>query len=209
MRNLIRDYKNRKKEIRDRLTDFKKVYRRSNKDIFTELCFCILTPQSKAVLCDEAIRALQKKDLIFKGSEKKVVSCLKGVRFPNNKAKYLILARKFFKNGNDPDIKSKIDTKDLFKTREWFVKNVKGLGYKEASHFLRNIGLGRGLAILDRHILKNLKRYSIINKIPNSLTRKEYVNIEEKMKKFFEPMGISMEEIDLLFWSRETGMIFK
>ncbi|GAJ17855.1 unnamed protein product, partial [marine sediment metagenome] len=29
---------------------------------------------------------------------------------------------------------------DEIKLREWVVKNFKGLGYKEASHFLRNIG---------------------------------------------------------------------
>jgi len=38
---------------------------------------------------------------------------------------------------------------------EWLVKNLTGLGYKEAGHFLRNIGSGK-IAILDRHILRNL-----------------------------------------------------
>ncbi|MFC1508063.1 N-glycosylase/DNA lyase [Candidatus Omnitrophota bacterium] len=209
MKDLIRNYKDKLKEIRSRLSDFKEVYRKGDKDVFAELCFCILTPQSKAILCDKALKELQKTDTLFKGSKKDIRFCLKGVRFPNNKARYLILAREFFSNGNGPDVKSKIDTKDLSGTREWLVKNVKGLGYKEASHFLRNIGFGKDLAILDRHILKNLKRYGIIKKIPEALSRRQYIDIEEKMKRFFKPMNISMEEIDLLFWSMETGMVFK
>lgn len=209
MKELLRDYKTRKREINKRLKDFEGVYAKSNRDIFAELCFCILTPQAKAVVCDAAIKSLQKNGFLFKGGCGDIRPCLKGVRFPNNKARYLVAAREFFKNGRGPDIKNRLDTKDLFRTRDWLVKNVKGMGYKEASHFLRNIGLGKNMAILDRHILKNLKRYGVIKKIPETLRRKEYMRIENKMRDFFKRLDISMGEVDLLFWSRETGMIFK
>ncbi len=203
MKSLLDDYKKKKIDIRNRLQEFQHIYKRGEKDIFTELCFCILTPQAKAVICDQAIKRLQKQDLLFKGSQRDVRRCLKGVRFPNNKARYLVEARKC------SNLKARIDTKDLIKARDWLVKNIKGLGYKEASHFLRNIGFGQDMAILDRHILKNLKRYGIIKKIPDSLTKKEYIKIENKMREFFQQLNITLEEIDLLFWSNETGMIFK
>ena len=209
MKTLLKEYKEKKTQIKDRLLCFEQVYKKKDKDIFTELCFCILTPQSKAVICDAAIKRLDEKGKLLKGSQRSVRSCLKGVRFPNNKARYLVMARENFKNGKELEIKKRIDASDLKKTREWFVENVKGLGYKEASHFLRNIGLGKDLAILDRHILKNLKRYGLIKKIPGSLSRKEYIKIEDKMKKFFKTMNISLDEVDLLFWSKETGFIFK
>ena len=86
---------------------------------------------------------------------------------------------------------------------------MKGLGYKEASHFLRNIGVGLDLAILDRHIIKNLKRYGVIEEVPKSLTPKKYLEIEEKMKEFARRIDIPMPELDLLFWSMETGEVFK
>ncbi len=89
MKDLIRNYKDKKKEIRSRLRDFREVYKKGDKDVFKELCFCILTPQAKAVVCDGAIRKLLEKDLLFKGSRKDIRPYLKGVRFPNNKAKYL------------------------------------------------------------------------------------------------------------------------
>jgi len=209
MKLLLENYRKKKVKIRNRLRDFRKIYKKSDREIFKELCFCILTPQSKAIICDKAIKRLQKDDILLKGDIRKIRSYLKGVRFPNNKAKYIIEARNIFKNGHGPDIKSKLDTKDLSKTRDWLVRNVKGLGYKEASHFLRNIGFGNNLAILDRHILKNLKRYKIIKDIPVTLTKKRYLQIEDRMKYFFKEAGIAMGEIDLLFWSMETGFIFK
>jgi len=49
-------------------------------------------------------------------------------------------------------------------TREFLVKEVKGVGYKESSHYLRNIGY-RNLAILDRHILNNLKNLNVIKEV--------------------------------------------
>ena len=69
-----------------------------------------------------------------------------------------------------------------FAARDWLVNEVKGYGFKEASHFLRNIGLGEDLAILDRHILKNLARVGVIDEVPSSMTEKNYKEIEEKMK---------------------------
>ena len=93
--------------------------------------------------------------------------------------------------------------------REWLVSNLKGIGYKEASHFLRNIGMGKNIAILDRHILKNLQKHGAIKEIPKSLTPKKYVEIENQMRDFSRKVKIPMEEIDLLFWSEETGEVFK
>ncbi|MBU0759318.1 MAG: N-glycosylase/DNA lyase [Candidatus Omnitrophica bacterium] len=209
MRDLLEEYRRKKPDIKKRLNEFRRVYKKSDKDIFAELCFCIFTPQAKAVLCDSAVKRLKAKGLLFKGASGDIRRCLSGVRFPNNKARYLIEARRVFKNGKQLGIKNKIDLKDLQKTRDWIAKYVKGVGYKEASHFLRNIGLGKDMAILDRHILKNLKRYGVIKKIPESLSRKEYIKIEERMRDFFKQLNIPMEEVDLLFWSRETGVIFK
>jgi len=93
--------------------------------------------------------------------------------------------------------------------RDWLVKHVKGLGLKEASHFLRNIGMGEELAILDRHILKNLVCLGVIAGVPASLTPSRYKEIESRMKTFSSSIGIPMGELDLILWYRETGSIFK
>ena len=93
--------------------------------------------------------------------------------------------------------------------REWLVANVRGLGYKEASHFLRNVGRGEELAILDRHVLKNLVKHNAIEEIPKTLTKKRYMEIEQKMKEFSQKVSIPLAHLDLLFWSEEAGRVFK
>jgi len=209
MKKLLLDHKKRKRDIRKRLSDFSNIHKGSDKEIFEELCFCLFTPQSKAVSCDKAVKELKKRGFLFKGAKDDVTTGIGGVRFPNNKADFLLRAREVFKKGEKLKIKEKIDPADTLNTREWLVRNVKGIGYKEASHFLRNIGLGKDLAILDVHILRNLKRYGVIKDPPKTLTRKNYLDVEEKMKEFSRDIGIPMDELDLLFWSRETGVIFK
>jgi N-glycosylase/DNA lyase len=89
------------------------------------------------------------------------------------------------------------------------VKKIKGIGYKEASHFLRNIGLGEKMAILDRHILKNLKNYGLIKEIPKTLTRGKYLKIEKKYIEFSKKLNIRPDELDLILWAKETGYVFK
>ncbi|MDP2929345.1 MAG: N-glycosylase/DNA lyase [Candidatus Omnitrophota bacterium] len=202
-RMLIEEYKNKKGDIQKRLHEFKEVGKGTAKDIFTELCFCILTPQSNARQCDKAIEELKKRGLLFNAPAGAIRPILKGrSRFHNKKAVYLVNARRSFdrsvlSGGNILDVRKKIE------------ENIKGIGYKEASHFLRNIGLGKDIAILDRHILKNLKRYDVIGKLPSSISVKSYLNIEEKARVFARMIGIPLGELDLLFWSRETGEIFK
>lgn len=210
-KKLTATYNRKKRQIKIRLKEFSSLHNAKNEDIFSELCFCILTPQSKAVYCDEAINLLKKSGILLGGCQRLISARLRGlVRFHNNKAAYIVAARKLFRNGNKAiDIKSKIRQGDAFGIREWLVENIKGLGYKEASHFLRNIGLGENMAILDKHILRNLKEYRVIDKIPAALSKKDYLTLENKMRQFSRRVKIPLGDLDLLFWSDKTGFIFK
>ena len=157
-KELYRIYGSIKNRILQRLNEFREVWEKgSEEEIWKELVFCLLTPQSKAEKCWETVLNLERKGLLFEGTMERIAEELKPVRFRFNKAGYIVEARKKFLVDGHPSIKEKLKKFDNpFDTREWMVKNVKGMGYKEASHFLRNIGLGENLAILDRHILKNL-----------------------------------------------------
>jgi N-glycosylase/DNA lyase len=205
---LIELYEKRKEEIKNRLEEFKLMMNENNERIFAELCFCICTPQSKATASWNSISALMKNGLLYDGNEKQIRPFLNPVRFADKKTKFIVEARKYFtENGKIKDHINQFD--NPFELRDWLVENVKGLGLKEASHFLRNIGLGKELAILDRHILKNLKEIGVIKEIPETLSEKRYLEIEQKMKEFSDRTRIPMDELDLLFWSKETGMVFK
>ncbi|MFO8164607.1 MAG: hypothetical protein R6T98_08740, partial [Desulfatiglandales bacterium] len=135
---------------------------------------------------------------------------LSSARFIHKKSAYIIEARKKFLHDNTVSLKSIISQLgNGYEAREWLVKQVKGIGYKEASHFLRNIGFEQNLAILDRHIIRNLELVRVINKVPGSLSKKSYLDIEERMMNFSKAVQIPMSHLDLVLWCKETGEIFK
>jgi N-glycosylase/DNA lyase len=228
-------YRIKKGEILSRLKEFKKLWSDGNdEEIFTELAFCILTPQSKAKSCWDAIAKLEKQDLLSKGTIKQIKQGLNCVRFKNKKAEYIVMARKLFTppllpplirggwggvelNKEVPEgFNHRVSIKpflskftDIYECREWLVQNIKGIGYKEASHFLRNIGFGEKIAILDRHILRNLNQLGIIEEIPKSIRQAKYMQIEKNMMEFAKQINIPLSHLDLLFWYKGTGEIFK
>jgi N-glycosylase/DNA lyase len=197
-----------KGQIDDRLGDFRQIWEKaSDEELFLELVFCLLTPQSRAKICWRAVQRLTRKNMIAKGEPCQIQEELFGVRFNRRKAEYICLAKKTFSSRSLKEILNEFDS--TFEAREWLVENVLGLGYKEASHFLRNIGLGEDLAILDRHILKNLALLGVIGEVPSSLSRKTYLDIERKMTEFSKQAGIPMGQLDLLLWYKEAGEVFK
>ncbi|MEA3489727.1 MAG: N-glycosylase/DNA lyase [Candidatus Omnitrophota bacterium] len=209
IRDLISEYNKKKRSIKKRLKEFRTVWSGSDKRVFSELCFCICTPQSKAVYCDKAVSGLEESDILFKGRLRQIKAGLRAVRFPNNKARYIIKARELFSAGGDIRIKDKIDVNNITQTRKWLAQKVAGIGFKEASHFLRNIGFGKDLAILDIHILKNIAKYGIIKEIPKTISKSKYLLLEDKVRIFSVKVNIPMDELDLLFWSNQTGFVFK
>ena len=194
-------YQQRREEIKARLEDFTKI--KDKEDIFYELCFCLLTPGSNARRCDAKVKML--KDNNFMHTNFMPRKHIRDIRFYNNKTENLLLAKK-----NYSIILEQVhNVKDNYLLRGWLADNVRGFGYKEASHFLRNIGKGKGLAILDRHILKNLKLLDVINEVPGHMSKKQYLGIEKRLLSYSSTIGIAAEELDLLLWSKETGEVFK
>jgi len=166
--------------------------------IFGELCFCILTPQSRAKNCREAINRLKADKKLFTATSEELVKYLKGVRFPEVKAQRLIEARKIF-----PELKSKLDLKPE-ELRIWLFENVNGLGLKESAHFMRNIGF-RGLPIIDVHIQNFLKKTGKHSEEYKSLTKKRYMLLEEKLLELSKELKIPPEELDIAIWLYQSG----
>jgi N-glycosylase/DNA lyase len=200
-----------KDNITQRLNEFSLRWKSgTDEDIFAELAFCLFTPQSKAKSCWSAVNTLISKKLLLEGTKTDIAKELNHVRFHNNKAGYVVLAREQFSKNGKISIKPVIESfNNVFEARQWLVKNVKGLGFKEASHFLRNVGFGDKITILDRHILKNLKIFGVIKQVPPTITKNIYMKIEKKMIAFSRRIRIPLSHLDLLFWCNETGEIFK
>lgn len=197
-------YEVRKHLIRSRLQDFSGI---QPSEYFYELVYCLLTPQSSAEHADKAVQALRSIQFEQRGGDPEPIlrEPVQYIRFHKTKSRHLLKARENFQT----IAQAITDISEPSELRDWLVRNVLGLGYKEATHFLRNIGRNGGLAILDRHILRNLKRLKVIRVIPESLSKKKYLTIEKQFMKFSVRIGIPLDELDLLFWSMETGEIRK
>jgi len=194
-----------------RLEEFRRVGSLADERLFEEMCFCILAVQSKAHSADAAVHALGEANLLWPGGRRDIAKFLRSrTRFHNHKAGYIVRARERFFPEEGPVLAKFLDgVGDPKAVRLRLVDQIDGLGWKEASHFLRNIGRGDHLAILDRHILRNLMRHGVIRGLPATLTSKRYLEIESRMERFADEVKIPMSALDLLFWSRETGEIFK
>jgi N-glycosylase/DNA lyase len=156
--------------IDKRLKQFKSLNRKSNKDWFSELCFCLLTANTSARL---GIKI--QKELGYKG---------------------------FTENKNEEELALRLQ-KDK---REWLVEHIKGLGYKEASHFLRNVGLF-DYAIIDKHILNVLREADLIK--AKTMNKKNYLRAEDILKKIAKELRMSLGELDLYLWYMKTGEVLK
>jgi len=202
---LRREHAARLPAINARLAEFAAVPREA---WFLELVYCLLTPQSSARSAALAVEALRSAG--YPGTEIDPVPCLRGteyyVRFHITKARRLLEAQR--RRQEIVEAVAQGRGTDGRALREWLVREIKGLGWKEASHFLRNIGF-RDLAILDRHILRNLRRHGVIRSVPAALSRARYLSIERSFQAFAGALGVPMDELDLVFWSRETGEILK
>ena len=207
---IVKIYKKIKKDIDKAVKGYKKAWNGSEKEVFAEVAFCILTPQSKAKNAWQAITNLVNNGLLFDGQPEEIAEYLNIVRFKNNKSRYLVELRELMTVDGKLQPKKILSEKgNTLEKREWIFKNIKGMGMKEANHVLRNLGFGDEIAILDRHILRNLVQLNIINEIPKSITEKKYYEIEEKMKEYSEYSGITMGELDLVLWYKEAGEVFK
>lgn len=190
------------KTINKRIEEFKNIDKECNEELFKELCFCILTANFNA---EKSIKIQNEIGECFLTDSKEDLSKkLKkyGHRFPNTRAEYI-----------SESIKCKDKLKEIVKfhdkkaIREWLVNNVKGMSYKEVSHYLRNIGFD-DYAIIDFHIVDILANHKIIEK-PKTLTKKKYLEIEDTLKKIAKETNLTLAELDLYLWYLETGKILK
>ena len=199
MNNLIQTYNSKKESLKKHMGNFKNL---SEENQFKEFMFCLLTPQSNAQKCWQAIEQISQ---LQKIDEELVYNILKTkTRFHKTKTKRILIAPKTWN-----EIKPFLNNSNIIELRNYLVKTVNGYGLKEASHFLRNIGKSNNqIAILDRHILKNLYKYNLI-KEQKIKSPKHYFQIEKSFLNFASTINIPADELDLIWWSNENGELFK
>ncbi len=226
---LKNDYNIKKEKIGERLIQFQKFFNgpyswnysgnelklltseaKDDHRIFEELSFCIFTANTSAEMGLKAVDAVR--NVLITGSADDMTRRLEGIyRFNNVRPAHIIHTRNYLKNSLNFELKNKIKSfKNKNELRDYFAlnKDIKGLAYKEASHFLRNIGF-KGYAILDKHIINSLHEFGVLPTNDKPKNAKEYLETEKKFIDFSKQIGIDMDELDLLLWSRKNGRILK
>lgn len=210
MRRIRSRHRSLRPAIKMRLSEFQALWADADdKTLFRELTFCLFTPQASAERCWMTVLRLEEKDLLFRGRPETIAPELRKIRFLHTKARRLVEARALFFGLRGKGIRKSLERKSSEEAREWLVENVKGLGYKEAGHFLRNIGLAFDLAILDRHVFRIMQEAGYLEEIPISLTKKRYLELEFVMKQFARDLCIPLAELDLTLWAMGAGAVFK
>jgi N-glycosylase/DNA lyase len=172
-------------------------------DIFSEACFCILTANSSATLgikIQKEIGIEGFRTLSYEVLFSKIRSM--GHRFASQRAERIVLLRE------KEDLLNEVAKYENGKeARELLVKNIKGYGYKEASHFLRNIGF-KDVAIIDRHISRYLFERGLV-KPRKTITKKVYLECEEALEKICEELNLNQAELDLYIFYIKTKKVLK
>lgn len=188
--------------ISQRMKEFEDYGAEKEDKVFSELCFCLMTANFQAEKCIQIQRDMERGFEILPQEElaKKLKEV--GHRFWPQRAERIVLARDC-----KTELCSLVFNKSVKEMREWLVKNVKGLGMKESSHFLRNVGY-KDVAIIDFHIVDLLVDEKLIER-PKTLTEKKYLEIEEVLKDLGKKVCLNLAELDLYLWYLETGKVLK
>lgn len=204
-------YKERREDIRARIAEFEEIWKSGTDErLWEEMVFCFFTGGCSAKMGLRSVEAVR--PILLTGTHEELMNALVGRhRYPRARAGYIVASRDFLQEHCNLELRKKLESfVDPLERRDWLVKEkrIKGLGYKEASHYLRNIGL-KGYAILDKHILRSLAELKIIDdpKPPN--TRLKYLTIEQKLQNLSKLTKIDFDELDLVLWSMKTGEILK
>ena len=193
--------------VEGRVREFLDVRRSDTHVWFQELTYCLLTAYSSAERGQLCVDALCDCGALLDGTVEEVAEILRhqGHRFADRRAEYIVEARRL-----EPTLKETIEGfQGSGDARRWLVENVKGLGWKEASHFLRNVGY-LDVAIIDRHILSNMREHGLIRDDGRKgLTRRRYLEYEGILRAVAERVGVPLGELDLYLWYRKTGKVLK
>lgn len=208
----IRDaHRARARDIRRRLAEFRGVRREgSDARLWEELVFCIFTAGASARMGLRSIETVR--PLLDAGTHQDLADALTGVhRYPRARSGYVVVTRDYLRDDCGMRLGERLESfSDPIARRDWLARErrIKGLGYKEASHFLRNVGY-HGYAILDKHILRSLAELGVIASPQPPTTRAKYFATEERLHDFARDVRIDFDELDLVLWSMKTGEILK
>jgi N-glycosylase/DNA lyase len=190
---------------------------RSEKALWRSLVLCILTTQQRYEAAVDTCRELENEGLLAvpKGRTEalRLLSgfesffdlagkneCLSRTRFPNRKRESIskTLWQIYVEgDGLHSILKANSNATEL---RRLLTDYCHGVGPKQASMFLRNIGYEEDLAILDKHVLDYMSLMSIAQSGMALKPISRYEEQETHLRGYGECYGVSLPHLDLGIW---------
>ena len=176
------------------------------------MVYCIFTAGASARMGLKSVEALR--PLLASGEQSEMTKALVNAgahRFPNARPAYVIVTRDYLHETCSMRLRDRLRAfRDPSERRDWLARDpqIKGLGYKEASHFLRNVGY-KDYGILDKHIVRCLAEIGVIDSAKPPTSRNRYLETETRMRQFARDVDIDFDELDLALWSMKTGEVLK
>jgi len=137
--------------------------------LWTELACCVLSSQVPYSIAQLAAVRVEASGLLLEGHTSaeglegalaellkrpfEIQGTLRRYRFPDSRARQLAATAMKVRCHADGLAGLLAGFDEIESARDWFVTHAPGLGPKQASMFLRNVGASYDLAVLDRHVI--------------------------------------------------------
>jgi N-glycosylase/DNA lyase len=180
----------------------------NKKDVWRHLLFCILSSQVKTSSAVRATHRVLSEVPFFdeKIATSDVYDRAKNIlgrehvryRFPDHRSRNI--AHSWFAFAQmEHDLYNYLESfNNEAAAREWITQLFPGLGLKQASMFLRDIGYSFRLCIVDTHILWYCSCLGHPSERP--ITRKKYVEVEDFVLRQSDNLGVSPNVFDTVVW---------
>lgn len=209
-------------ELKQEYLKWKKWYEMTEQELIVELCFCLLSSQvpyeqvrsvishldhqeyltSKWILTTPDVKKRMAQELskpIYDPQRKN--GKFRKYRFPNKGADYIVDAIKTFYEHDLGIIYYLKNFSSDIHARRFLVKNIRGLGPKEASHFLRNVRYSETLAIIDVHVVSFMHLCELIPNQVKSIDMNQYLKLEVILQDFARQLNMNLSILDMVIWN--------
>jgi N-glycosylase/DNA lyase len=192
--------------------------RRNERDLWRELSCCVLSSQVPYELALAAAKRIHEDGILLspltRGRlqvERKLLKLLSGpllidghtrrYRFPQIRAAQLAEGWLTIRTQFDSLTNVLEDHSDAYSARAWLVREISGIGPKQASMLLRNVGVTYDLAVIDRHIIRYMLLTGLCSKEPVNLGNlRTYQDHESSLRGHAEKIGYDLGVMDWAIW---------
>lgn len=125
---------------------------------------------------------------------------LAGYRFPSRAASHVRRTLESL-NQEEGGLRSLLDQATTSRdVRRRLVDRAYGIGPKQSSLFLRNIGYSSDVAVLDTHVLTFMRLMGLCDEVRSPSSLRHYERIEERLAAFALGRGIGLDRLDVSVW---------